>query len=107
MTRTLHTPLTKFALSVSMIVAIVFANTVQAETIRVPQGAEASYVELPQRGISKASLVNQFGEPISEHGPRGEPPIYFWEYGDFTVYFEGDYVIHAVNKHQSQIKKVQ
>lgn len=38
----------------------------------------------------------RFGEPIRRSAPIGQPPITQWVYPDFIVYFEHQYVIHAV-----------
>lgn len=55
---------------------------------------------MPERGMSKQQVEAMFGEPDSRHGPTGKPAIYYWEYADFTVYFEANFVIHAVSKHK-------
>jgi hypothetical protein len=84
--------------------AIVFASSISlAEQIRVPVGEQndAISTQKPTRGLSANQVESQFGAPVSRHGPVGEPPILFWEYDQFTVYFEGDYVIHAVAKVKS------
>jgi hypothetical protein len=52
--------------------------------------------ELPKRGLSKAQVEQRFGAPARQVGAVGEPPISRWIYSKFTVYFEGDRVIHAV-----------
>lgn len=72
----------------------------QAEQVRLPIGHQSQSWdgELPLRGSTKTQVESQFGNPQSSEGPTGEPPIYFWEYPDFTVYFEADHVIHSVVK---------
>ena len=74
-----------------------------AEEVRIPLGQQNATPEWrtaqPARGATKAQIEAQYGQPDSRNGPTGDPPIYYWEYPDFTVYFEGDYVIHAVSKH--------
>ncbi len=54
----------------------------------------------PQRGSTKADVLAQFGEPAARRGAVGDPPISSWEYAPFVVYFERDYVLHAVAKRQ-------
>lgn len=87
--------------SVALAASLAF-NTI-AEEIRVPLGQQNATPEWrtqqPQRGSTKAQIEAQYGAPDTRNGPNGDPPIYYWEYTDFTVYFEGDYVIHAVSKH--------
>lgn len=81
-----------------------FAALTHAEVVRVPVGeqADAGSVVKPERGVSSRNVERDFGEPISRHGPVGDPAIYFWEYDQFTVYFEDNHVIHAVSKLKSK-----
>lgn len=71
---------------------------ISAELISTPDGGkkEAYTVMLPGRGMSKETVRQQFGYPIERTAPVGTPPISKWRYDLFTVYFESDYVIHAV-----------
>lgn len=57
----------------------------------------------PRRGITKAQVESQFGAPSSRNGPNGDPAIYYWEYSNFTVYFENNHVLHTVSKNKSNI----
>lgn len=50
----------------------------------------------PAAGMSMEKVIQQFGEPDSRVDPVGEPPISRWEYGNYTVYFEHQYVIYSV-----------
>jgi len=81
-----------------------FSIGVTAETVRIPvgQGAEVWHGKTPAHGQTKPQVEAEFGNPTLTEGPNGEPPIYFWEYPDFTVYFESDHVIHAVIKRRSK-----
>lgn len=54
---------------------------------------------LPQRGMSQHAVEQAFGTPDETRPPVGQPPIERWVYADFTVYFEGDYALHAVSHH--------
>lgn len=75
-----------------------------AEVIVVPVGQQASEkqsLERPRKGISKAQVEKQFGEPADWGDAVGEPPISSWEYPDFIVYFEYDHVLHSVLKRTS------
>lgn len=74
---------------------------VLAEDIKIPIGAqtpESKQIERPVMGTTKTQVKNQFGEPIKENAPKGNPPISNWEYAEFTVYFENDHVIYSVVK---------
>jgi hypothetical protein len=78
-----------------------FSNVAYAEDIRIPigqQAADKNTLELPQTGMSKARVLDLFGEPIAQKAARGTPPISQWQYNEFVVYFEYDHVIHSVKK---------
>jgi hypothetical protein len=70
---------------------------VYAETLQM---ADAPTVQArgptPSRGTSKAAVEAQFGSPSEKMAAVGSPPISRWIYPTFTVFFEGDRVIHAV-----------
>ena len=74
-----------------------------AQEIRIPLGDQSDQsIAKPARGLSTDAVEQQFGNPESRHGPVGSPPIYYWEYKNFTVYFENSYVLHAVSKLKSK-----
>ena len=50
----------------------------------------------PARGMSKHRVEAQFGEPRRKQPAIGSPPISRWDYDHYTVYFEGDLVLHTV-----------
>ncbi len=81
----------------------VFANPalVLAEDIKIPIGAqtpESKQLARPATGMTKTNVKIQFGAPVKESVPKGNPPISTWEYAEFTVYFESDHVIYSVVK---------
>jgi len=53
-------------------------------------------VHLPGRGMTMEMVQKRFGEALTKEPAVGTPPISRWIYKDFTVYFESEYVIHAV-----------
>jgi len=53
-------------------------------------------VDKPNRGLNMDSVQQRYGEPDDRQAPVGDPPITRWVYAQFTVYFEHQYVIHAV-----------
>lgn len=71
-----------------------------AETVTIPLGQQgkAWNIESPKTGMRKDQVEAKYGSPLDKKGPVGTPPIYTWDYEQFTVYFEGDYVIHSVAK---------
>ena len=56
----------------------------------------APATQTPRNGIDMASVRQQYGDPLSEGGAIGDPPITRWEYEGFSVYFEHDLVLHSV-----------
>jgi len=88
----------------SLLLSSLLIHTANAEVVRVPVGEQndLNSIEKPERGLSTGSVEDRFGSPISRNGPVGHPPIYFWEYDQFTVYFEDNYVIHSVSKLKSK-----
>ena len=77
-----------------------------AETVVIPLGQQGEKsIEQPPKGTNKAQVEAVFGEPLEKHGPTGQPPIYYWEYPDYTVYFEGDFVLHTVLKQRKEVEQ--
>ncbi len=78
------------------------ASSVAADTLEVPaeqsvsEERELITMEVPAKGMSTGQVTRKFGEPLEVIIPVGEPPISRWLYEDYTVYFEGDFVIHTV-----------
>lgn len=60
-----------------------------------PESAEFS-IQLPGRGMSMENVQSRFGQATETFSAVGEPPITKWIYKNFTVYFESEFVIHAV-----------
>ena len=75
-------------------------SSAAADTLLVEgvQAASSSQAGRPSRGMSMDSVQAKWGQPLSQRGAVGEPPIARWEYGDFVVFFEYQRVIHAVRK---------
>lgn len=58
---------------------------------------------LPPKGMSRAAVASQFGQPHTRHAPVGggsprQPPITRWDYAGFSVFFEYDHVVDAVER---------
>lgn len=66
-------------------------HSIAEEPVNAPQG-----VPRPAHGMTMAQVRSQFGEPAQTLDAVGEPPITRWVYEDYTVYFEHEYVLHAV-----------
>ena len=62
------------------------------------QSASTTTDARPVRGMSMDAVQAKWGQPLTQRGAVGEPPISRWEYGDFIVFFEYQRVIHAVRR---------
>ena len=71
------------------------ASPTEEPTESTAESTEFS-VQLPGRGMTMEAVENRFGQPVDKYASVGEPPITKWVYKDFTVYFESEFVIHAV-----------
>lgn len=72
-------------------------TTASADILRSPDGG-FTVVEregVPRRGQSQSAVIRQHGEPDQRHPTVGEPPITRWDYSEFSVFFEGEYVLHS------------
>ena len=72
-----------------------------SDTLSMPdqpvQAAEPTLsITLPGRGMTMTEVESKFGLPQQKYPEVGDPPITRWVYGNFSVYFEYQYVIHAV-----------
>jgi hypothetical protein len=60
-----------------------------------------SRIDCPKGGLTMSEVEQHFGAPLTRHpavggGSPQRPPITRWDYGGFSVFFEGDRVIHSV-----------
>ena len=72
-----------------------------AETVKIPVGQQAPDMrdlEVPKRGMSKGNVESEFGSPLTRSQAVGQPPISYWEFEHYFVYFESDRVLHTVFK---------
>ncbi len=49
------------------------------------------------------AVEQRFGLPLSEAGPVGSPPITRWVYEEFSVVFEGQWVISSPVPHKKRV----
>lgn len=82
------------SLLLSFMAATLFAGPLSAEELAVPE-APASR-DRPARGMSMQKVETRYGAPTKREAAIGQPPITRWEYPGFVVYFENEFVIHAV-----------
>jgi hypothetical protein len=84
------------ALAIALTVLI--SGNVRAETVVVDDQVSVaeSNVDRPGRGMTMKSVEAKFGAPQERHPAVGKPAITRWDYPAFSVFFENEYVIHAV-----------
>ena len=91
---------TIWALVASLLAATpLVAAVAEADTLVIEAVKQAAGVVRPARGQSMAAVESLYGAPQQIKGPVGQPPITQWVYPGFTVYFEGQTVVHAVVHH--------
>ena len=73
--------------------AFLHANSL-ADTLSISDPRPA--VHVPERGMNMDQVESSFGAPNERIGAVGEPPIARWVYGQYTVYFEHQLVLHSV-----------
>ena len=78
--------------------ALIIAGPAAADVLLLDgiDAARQSASQRPARGSSMERVEAAFGPPAARHNAVGEPPITRWDYPGFVVYFEYQYVIHAV-----------
>ncbi len=53
----------------------------------------------PARGMSMNQVKARYGAPTTEYAQVGEPPITRWDYDQYSVFFEYQYVLTSVVHH--------
>jgi hypothetical protein len=91
----------KTILGIISIAAVALSLPLVAEQITIPIGEQTrvSELTLPDRSMTKDVVRESFGDPREIKDPVGTPPITAWEYQGFVVYFEQQWVLHAVVRH--------
>ena len=91
-----------FAFAAIFSCAPLLAGAETLNTTSTPSASPSGAVSAPDRGSSMNDVTAKWGEPQSKIAPVGEPPITRWQYGNFTVYFEHEYVIHTVARNRNR-----
>ncbi|MGH8502116.1 MAG: hypothetical protein ACREVE_06505 [Gammaproteobacteria bacterium] len=89
---------TQYWKTAALLVSIALPAGGLADIIRLP-GSDPEVVQLrdgPRRGMAKDQVQQRYGKPANRAPAVGEPPISRWDYPDYSVYFEGEHVLHAV-----------
>ena len=92
----------KTRISLLLVLSLGLMTSSWADVLEMPDAEQATppgdsmSFTLPGRGMTKEQVEERFGSPTEKEYPVGEPPITRWNYGNFTVYFEYDIVLHSV-----------
>jgi outer membrane protein assembly factor BamE (lipoprotein component of BamABCDE complex) len=84
--------------------ALLATQTVSAEVLLIdaihqePVNSEEG-LPRPGRGMTMDQVKQRFGEPVTEYPWVGEPPITRWDYNNYSVFFEHQYVLTSVVHH--------
>jgi hypothetical protein len=87
----------------ALVCGCALAGIALADTVVVNDQVQVreSQVDRPKRGVTMDEVEKRFGAPVTRHATVGggsaqRPPITRWDYSGFSVFFEGDRVIHSV-----------
>ena len=79
------------------------AGSALADTVVVNDQVQVreSQIDCPKGGLTMGDVEKRFGAPVTRHAAVGggsphHPQITRWDYNGFSVFFEGDRVIHSV-----------
>ena len=78
--------------------SLIFSVSALADVIKMPSESPQVLTSdsAPARGMTKNQVEANFGAPHSIIGPIGDPAIYRWDYAQYSVFFEHNYVLHSV-----------
>ena len=74
----------------------IVSSRTSGDVLLIDSIQSAPAMQTPGKGVNMASVRQQYGDPVSEGGAIGDPPITRWKYDGFSVYFEHDRVLHSV-----------
>ena len=77
-------------------------TSLQADTLVINDTSQFYSPQKPKKGMSKDQVRRKYGEPIQTYSAIGQPPITRWKFAEFTVYFEHNHVVHAVNNSRTR-----
>ena len=98
--------MTRFRMFLPLLLLCGSAAAAEGDTLLIERVQQENRAALPQRGMSMAQVQARYGDPAARLEPRGGqsrawPVIHRWTYPAFTVYFERDKVIDAVENKAS------
>lgn len=93
-------PVIARTLGLALVLSLGFFQSATADTLLLDalRDGEDQAEQQPQRGLTKEQVEARFGEPQTRRDTVGDPPITRWDYDGFSVYFEYDRVLRAVQQ---------
>ncbi|MCH8504766.1 MAG: hypothetical protein LAT50_10640 [Ectothiorhodospiraceae bacterium] len=90
----------KSAMQATLAAAILLLPAAHADRLLIDavQETESASMDRPRNGQTMDQVERRFGAPNDRVAAVGEPPISRWIYGEYTVYFEHDRVLRAVER---------
>ncbi|SEO52907.1 hypothetical protein [Aquisalimonas asiatica] len=87
-------------LGVALILSLGFLQPVAADRLLIEtlRDDEGELEDQLQRGLTKEQVESRLGAPDARRDAVGDPPITRWDYDGFSVYFEYDRVLRAVQQ---------
>lgn len=70
---------------------VLLIDKIQNAPVNSPEG-----IMRPSRGMTMEQVKAMYGEPVKAHPWVGEPPITRWDYPEYSVFFEHQYVLESV-----------
>ncbi len=80
--------------SMAAILLLCLSFSLHSDTLDLAQPEPKA--SMPAQGLKMADVKAQYGAAVKENPPVGKPAIIRWDYDNYSVYFESDYVIHSV-----------
>lgn len=74
------------------------AGSASGDVLLIERVAAKNQLKMPQKTTTMNQVRSDYGDPLAESAPVGDPPITRWEYAEFVVYFEHQHVITSVLK---------
>lgn len=93
-------PVIARTLGTALFLSLGFVQPAAADTLLLDalRDGEGEIDRQLQRGLTKDQVEAHFGEPQTRRDAVGDPPITRWDYDSFSVYFEYDRVLRAVQQ---------
>ena len=83
--------------SLLLSLTLLSATALQADILKMPDAVPQEVtIQIPGRGMTMTAVEEKFGSPEVKYDEVGDPPITRWDYPEFSVYFEYQFVLHAV-----------